>query len=463
MTTSDTFTIVRAFDGSPMQEVAKVDAASADAMLARADDLHRNHQDTLPAWRRIEILRTLIGLMEKETEDFALLIAHEGGKPLTDARVEVDRAINGINLAIAELGQSGGIEIPMDLTRGGAGRLAFTRKEPIGVVVAVSAFNHPLNLIVHQVIPAVAIGCPVIIKPAGPTPLNCLRLVELLHQAGLPEGWCQACPCDTEVAEKLVSDPRVAFFSFIGSSRVGWHLRSRLAPGTRCALEHGGAAPVIVAEDAKFDPMLPLLVKGGYYHAGQVCVSVQRVFVDNKVKDDLVDDLGSRVAALKVGDPALETTEVGPLIRSGEVDRVDAWVREAVATGAGCVTGGQRISNRVYAPTVLVDPPGDALVSTSEIFGPVTCVYGFDRIDDAIARANSLPVAFQASVFSQDIDRAFDAARRLDASAVMINDHTAFRVDWMPFAGRRTSGLGTGGIGHTMADMTQDKMMVLRT
>lgn len=462
MTANSNFTVVCAFDGSPMQDVAKFDAASADAMLARADDLHRNHRDSLPTWRRIEILRALIGLMEEEAEDFAVLIAHEGGKPLTDARVEVERAINGIDLAISELGHAGGVEIPMDLTRGGAGRLAFTRKEPIGVVVAVSAFNHPLNLIVHQVIPAVAVGCPVIIKPAGPTPLNCLRFVELLHLAGLPEGWCQACPCDTDVAENLVSDPRVAFFSFIGSSKVGWYLRSRLAPGTRCALEHGGAAPVIVAEDARFDPMLPLLVKGGYYHAGQVCVSVQRIFIDNKVKAGLVEDLRSRVAALNVGDPALETTEVGPLIRPGEVDRVDAWVREAVAAGAMCATGGQRIADRVYEPTVLVDPPADATVSTSEIFGPVTCVYGYDRIDDAIARANSLPVAFQASVFSQDIDRAFHAADHLDASAVMINDHTAFRVDWMPFAGRRTSGLGTGGIGHTMADMTQEKMIVVR-
>jgi acyl-CoA reductase-like NAD-dependent aldehyde dehydrogenase len=463
MDTDNHFAIVRAYDGSSLQNVAKVDYDGAGAMLARADALHRDPSGPLPTWRRIEILRTLMALMEKEAQDFALLIAHEGGKPINDARVEVDRAINGIDLAIAELGQHAGVEIPMDLTQGGEGRLAFTTKEAIGVVVAISAFNHPLNLIVHQVVPAVAVGCPVIVKPAGPTPLNCLRFVELLHQAGLPKGWCQVCPCDNDVAEKLVSDPRVAFFSFIGSSRVGWYLRSKLAPGTRCALEHGGAAPVIVADDADFDQMLPLLVKGGYYHAGQVCVSVQRIFVANAVKDDFVDGLQGLVSKLNVGDPADAETEVGPLIRPGEVDRVESWVNQAVTAGARCVSGGKRISDHVYAPTVLVDPPDDATVSTSEIFGPVTCVYGYDKIEDAIALANALPVAFQASVFSQDINRAFHAARHLDASAVMVNDHTAFRVDWMPFAGRRTSGLGTGGIGHTMADMSQDKMMVIKT
>ncbi|NQV61559.1 MAG: aldehyde dehydrogenase family protein [Alphaproteobacteria bacterium] len=462
MNAKSQFSIVRAYDGFPMQDVAKVDAAGAEAMLARAEALHRGRGGALPAWRRIEILRKLMTLMEAEVEALALLIAHEGGKPLTDARVEVSRAINGVDLAIAELGQHAGVEIPMDTTQAAAGRLAFTTKEPIGVVVAVSAFNHPLNLIIHQVVPAVAVGCPVIVKPAPPTPLSCIRFVELLHQAGLPEGWCQVCPCDNDVAEQLVSDARVAFFSFIGSARIGWYLRSKLAPGARCALEHGGAAPVIVAADADFATMLPLLVKGGYYHAGQVCVSVQRIFVDNKVKANFVDALAPQISALVVGDPADAATEVGPLIRPGEVDRVEAWVDEAIADGAICPVGGARISDRVYEPTVLVDPPAGATVSTTEIFGPVTCVYGYDHIDDAIAQANALPVAFQAAVFSRDIERIFHAARHLDASAVMINDHTAFRVDWMPFAGRRTSGLGVGGIGHTMADMSQDKMIVIK-
>ena len=463
METDSSFSIVHAYDGTPMQEVKKVNANAVEVMLTRADALHKSRAKELPTWQRIKILQNLIKLMDSEADEFALLIAYEGGKPLSDARIEVERAINGVELAISELSRHAGVEIPLDITEGGAGRLAFTTKEPIGVVVAISAFNHPLNLIVHQVVPAIAVGCPVIVKPAGPTPLNCLRFVELLHQAGLPEDWCQACPCDNEVAERLVSDPRVAFFSFIGSSKVGWYLRSILAPGTRCALEHGGAAPVIVADDADFEQMLPSLVKGGYYHAGQVCVSVQRIFVSNAVKGAFVDGFQELVSKLNVGDPADPETEVGPLIRPGEVDRVESWVNEAKVLGAHCPTGGVRLGNRVYAPTVLVDPLDDTYVSTSEIFGPVTCVYGFDDIDIAISKANALPVAFQASVFTQDINRAFHVARDLDASAVMVNDHSAFRVDWMPFAGRRTSGLGTGGIGHTMEDMSQDKMMVIKT
>jgi len=460
MTTNSDLQIVRAFDGEPIASVKKVTAPKADAMLERAYMLHRSGAP-VPMWRRIEILRALIPLMQAEAEELALMIAYEGGKPLTDARIEVDRAINGVGLAIAELGNHAGVEIPMGLTKAGSGRMAFTTKEPIGVVMAVSAFNHPLNLIVHQVVPAVAVGCPVIIKPAGPTPLSCLRFVELLHKAGLPEEWCQTCVCDNAVAEKIITDPRVAFFSFIGSARVGWYLRSKLAPGTRCALEHGGAAPVIIASDADIDRMLPLLVKGGYYHAGQVCVSVQRIFVDNAIKMDFADALKALVSDLKVGDPCKAATEVGPLIRTGEVDRVEGWVNEAVDEGAKCLIGGKRLTDRIYAPTVLLDASADSKVSTLEIFGPVTCVYGYDDIRAAIDWANSLPVAFQASVFSQNINTALNTSRMLDAAAVMINDHTAFRVDWMPFAGRKASGLGIGGIGHTMADMSHDKMIVM--
>jgi acyl-CoA reductase-like NAD-dependent aldehyde dehydrogenase len=374
----------------------------------------------------------------------------------------VSRAINGVQLAIEEMGNLGGRQISMDLTPAGAGRTAFTYREPVGVVVAISAFNHPLNLIVHQVVPAIATGCPVIVKPADPTPLTCLRFVELVHEAGLPVDWCQACVCGIPVAEKLATDPRVGFFTFIGSARVGWSLRSKLAPGTRCSLEHGGVAPVIVAADADLDTMVPLLVKGGYYHAGQVCVSVQRIYVDNRIKQELIDALAQQVKALVTGDPQEAVTEVGPLIRPGEVDRVESWVEEAITGGAQCLVGGKRISDRVFAPTLLAEPPADSRIATEEVFGPVVCVFGYDDEADAIARANSLPVSFQAAVFTQDVERAMRLSRELDGAAVMINDHTAFRVDWMPFAGRRTSGLGTGGIPYTMEDMAPEKLIVIR-
>ncbi|MET0390456.1 MAG: aldehyde dehydrogenase family protein, partial [Polyangiales bacterium] len=269
-------------------------------------------------------------------------------------------------------------------------------------------------------------------------------------------------PADNAGAEKLATDPRVAFLSFIGSARVGWWLRSKLPPGTRCALEHGGAAPTIVDRDVDLDDIVPLIVKGGYYHAGQVCVSTQRILVHDDVHDGFVERLTARVAALRVGDPRLAETEVGPLILPREVDRVASWVEEAVAAGAQATTGAKRVSETTYAPTVLVGPAAGAKVSREEIFGPVTCVYRFTDLARAIETANELPLAFQASVFTKNIDVALRAASELAASAVMINDHTAFRVDWMPFAGLRQSGYGIGGIGWTMHEMTHQKMVVFR-
>jgi len=239
-------------------------------------------------------------------------------------------------------------------------------------------------------------------------------------------------------------------------------LRSKLAPGTRCALEHGGAAPVIVDESADTEAMIPLLAKGGFYHAGQVCVSVQRIFVHESISDPLIQDLAEGAERLVVGDPTEEATEVGPLILQREVDRVDGWVREAVEAGSERVTGGIKLSDTTYAPTVLSNPPAEAKVSTHEIFGPVVCVYPYTDRREAIQRANSLDVAFQASVYTRDLEVANDCVKRLDAAAVMINDHTAFRVDWMPFAGRRSSGYGIGGIGYTMHDMVQPKMVVTK-
>jgi acyl-CoA reductase-like NAD-dependent aldehyde dehydrogenase len=311
-------------------------------------------------------------------------------------------------------------------------------------------------------VPAIAVGCPVIVKPATATPLSCVDFVGLLHEAGLPPAWCEIfLPETNELAEALATDPRIAFLSFIGSSRVGWHLRSKLPPGTRCALEHGGAAPVIIDKSADLGRLVEPLAKGGYYHAGQVCVSVQRIFVHADLQHEFVDRFAARVAALKVGNPALAQTEVGPLITPREADRVSAWIDEAVAGGARLIGGG-RLSSTTLQPSILVNPPSDAKVSTLEVFGPVTCIYSYTRFEDALSAANALPWAFQASIFTEDLRTAFAAAEGLAASAVMVNDHTAFRTDWMPFAGRRQSGYGVGGIPYTMQAMTEEKMIVFR-
>ena len=452
------------YDGATIATVAAADGAIVETALATAAGLYLDRQGWLPVHRRVEILDKAQEIMVGCADELAVEAAREGGKPLIDSRIEVARAIDGVRLCVEALRSQHGSEIPMGVTPAAANRVAFTRLEPIGVVVAVSAFNHPLNLIVHQVAPAIAAGCPVVVKPAEVTPLSCLRFVEILREAGLPEEWCQPLvTADLDVAEALVTDARVNFFSFIGSVRVGWMLRSKLAPGARCALEHGGAAPVIVAADADLDDLAPVLAKGGFYHAGQVCVSVQRVFAHRDVARDVAERLAGEAGKMIIGDPIEDKTEVGPLIRHAEVDRVHEWVSEAAAGGGEVLAGGEKVGQSCYACTVLFEPPGDARVSTSEIFGPVVCVYAYDDIADAIARANSLPFSFQAAVCTRDIDTALYAYRHLDASAVMVNDHTAFRVDWMPFAGLRQSGHGVGGIHHTMRDMQIEKMMVMRS
>jgi len=458
----DTMDVCNPYHLGVIGEVPLSDWAVADAWLSRARALADDRRAWLPVHERLAILERAQALMRGRFDELAHQIADEGGKPLMDARVEVDRAIDGVGLCARELQHLGGGEVPMDLTAAGAGRMAFTQREPIGPVVAVSAFNHPLNLIVHQVAPAVAVGCPVIVKPADDTPLSARSFVDILTEAGLPDGWCAFIACDIPTAEKLVTDPRVAFLSFIGSAKVGWMLRSKLAPGVRCALEHGGAAPVIVDETADVDTMVPLLAKGGLYHAGQVCVSVQRVFAPTAQAQQLAEALAVVADGLVVGDAVEERTEVGPLIRPREVDRVEEWLTEAVDGKGQIVTGNCRLGETSFAPTIVLNPPPDCRLSTMEIFGPAIAVYGYDDMEAAIGKANSLPFAFQASCFTQRLDVAMHCIHALDASAVMVNDHTAFRVDWMPFAGRKQSGYGVGGIGYTMHDMTQEKMAVIR-
>ncbi len=457
-------TVKAPFDEKEIGTVPNATQQDVENALATAHRLFRNRNNWLPKPKRIEILRRTAELIKDRRESLALNAAREGGKPLLDSLVEIDRAADGVENCIEVLRSEGGRVVPMSLTDSSSGRVAFTQFEPIGPVVAVSAFNHPFNLIVHQVTPAIAVGCPVIIKPAPATPLSCFAFVNLLYEAGLPEEWCQVVvPTDLNIATALVTDERNAFFSFIGSSRVGWLLRSKLAPGTRCALEHGGAAPVILAQDADLEDALPRLAKGGFYHAGQVCVSVQRVFAHSSIARDAAKALAKLAASMKVGDPTLPDTEIGPLINPGEVNRVHEWVQAAISGGAECLTGGERYSSTCYQPTVLFNPPSDANVSKLEIFGPVICVYSYDDIDTAITQANSLPVSFQASVMTKNIDLAMRVYNRINATAVMINEHTAFRVDWMPFAGARHSGHGVGGIPYTMHEMQIEKMMVLRS
>lgn len=446
--------------------VGEVPFSSIEEVEAMIDAAHEKFLDVdnwIPRYKIVEILEKAMQIISDDVEGLTKLCASEGGKPYMDSKVEVIRAINGIKIAIEHLSVYEGKEVAMGHTPTSANRLAYTMKEPIGVVAAISAFNHPFNLAVHQVIPALAVGCPVIIKPATSTPMSAIRLVEILEEAGLAKGWAQAVVCDRKAGELLATSPKTSFLTFIGSGQVGWYLNSKVSPGTRVALEHGGVAPVIVEKDADIKDLIPSIGKGGFYHAGQVCVSVQRVFVHEDICDEVAQKLSEYASKLVVGDQLDPKTEVGPLISNGEVDRVKEWVNEAQEKGGKVLTGGKKLSASTYEPTVILNPSDDALVSTKEVFGPVVCIYSYKTLDEAIQRANSLEVSFQAAVFTKNLDNALKSVKRLNATAVMVNDHTAFRVDWMPFGGAKISGIGVGGIPHSMEEMSNKKMMVIKS
>ncbi|MBW2405206.1 MAG: aldehyde dehydrogenase family protein [Deltaproteobacteria bacterium] len=455
--------VLSPYDEKTIKSFELIDEDQALEVLEQCHQLYLEREAWLPAPRRIEILERAAVLVASRADSLAMQAAREGGKPLTDSKVEIRRAVEGIKVAAREIWQLGGSEVPMRMTASSMNRIAYTFREPCGVVLAISAFNHPFNLLIHQVVTAVAAGCPVIIKPALTTPMSCESLVNILYEAGLPRPWCQMVLCDDQVSERLVTDSRVSFLSFIGSARVGWYLRSKLAPGARCALEHGGLAPAIVDRTADLDDAVPLLVKGGFYHAGQVCVSVQRIYVEEAIVEQFTTRFVEQARQLEVGDPTDLATEVGPLILPREVDRVHAWVQEAVERGGRLLCGGKKISSTSYEPTVILDPPDDVKLSCEEIFGPVVAIYPFSDRREAIRRANAPDAYFQASVFTRELDVALETSRKLNGMAVMINDHPAFRVDWMPFGGHRQSGMGVGGIAYTMRDITLERMVVFRS
>jgi len=460
---TDKLKVLTAFDETLIKEISYDGPKKAEKALATARALADDKSKWLSGAERIRILERAKEIVSERYDELVKTSAMEGGKPLVDTKAEVTRAISGISVAIEEIGKLTGTEIAMNVNPACLNRMAYTFREPIGVVVAICAFNHPFNLGIHQVITAVAAGCPVIIKPASTTPLSAINLVQILHDSGLPKEWAQVLILNNQVAETLVTDSRVDYMTFIGSGRVGWYLKSKLAPGTRCALEHGGSAPVIFEADADIDAALPLLAKGGLYHAGQVCVSVQRLFAHQKVARKVANGLAKIAKKLKVGDPLDAKTDVGPLILPREVDRVHDWVKEAVRKGGKLICGGKKISRTCYEPTIILDPPQNVKLSREEIFGPVIAVYSYKSRDEAIRLANSLPFSFQAAVFTKNLDTALDTVKKINAAAVMVNDHTAFRVDWMPFRGAKASGIGTGGIPYSMEEMTQEKLMVIKS
>lgn len=471
-TNFSTFDVLNPFDNSIIETLEFHSEEYAFEKLNSKFEFFNKNENLLEKYERIAILEKIVEELSRRHEEFTILASSEGGKPYIDSKVEVDRAIQGIKIAVQTLSTLAGKQIPMSITKSSENRYAFTIDEPIGIVYAISAFNHPLNLIIHQVVTAFAAGCPVIIKPDLRTPLSCIRFVELMYACGVPQNYLSYFLVKNDIAEKLVSSEKLAFFSFIGSSKVGWYLKSKLAPGVKSAFEHGGAAPVILADqeydDTYLENITNSLCKGAFYHSGQVCVSVQRVFVHHSISQKLIALMKEKTLKLKYGNQLSKDTELGPIIEKRELDRIDNWVQMAINEGSELVCGGKILKDELgnpssfYEATILLNPNKESLVSKSEIFGPVVCIYEYQNLDEAVSLANSLPFSFQSAIFTANIDKAFFLSKKLKACAVMINDHTAFRTDWMPFGGRQESGMGIGGINYTIEDLTYYKLLVFR-
>ncbi len=431
--------------------------SGADDARRAVDAAAKALESPLPAHKRAEILVKTAGLIGRRHEEVARTISEEAGKPIKTARVEASRAMSTYTFAAVEARKLVGEMIPMEAAQAGEGKLAFTLRRPIGVIGAISPFNFPCNLVAHKIAPALAAGCPVVLKPASATPLSALLLAELEHEAGLPEGWLTVLvgPA-SEIGDVLVEDERVRMITFTGSSEVGWKLQER-APRKRVKLELGNSTPVIVAADADVETAAAKLAANAFAFAGQSCISVQRIYVERPVYDAFLAGFVPKVQALKVGDPSDDDTDVGPVIDADARERILAWIAEA---DGDVLAGGEQ--DGLIKPTVIANVSDDAKVSCQEVFGPVCIVNAVDSIDEAIERANGTRYGLQAGVFTASIDTALNAAERLDFGGVTVNEAPTFRSDQMPYGGVKDSGNTREGPAYAVREMTEEHLVVVQ-
>ena len=456
---SDPLTVRNPFDGSPAGQTwlagdPEFDLA-ADAAVAAAPVMR-----ALPAHERATILMRASAELRRRREEIARTLAAEAGKPLKDALIETDRAALTFHVAADEARRPAGDVVPMDLAPHGTGRLAIVKRVPIGPVAAISPFNFPLNLTAHKIAPAIAAGNPIVVKPATKTPLSAITLADILVRAGLPGGAISVLPMARTTGDRLVTDERFKLLTFTGSSSVGWGMKAR-AGKKKVILELGGNAGVIVDDTADVRFAASRVAAGGFGFAGQSCISVQRVYVHDRVFDEFTSTLVELVAALKVGDPLDAATDVGPMIEESEAERIETWVQEAVAAGARVLTGGQRLSGAFYAPTLLTDVPADARVCAQEVFAPVVVLARFSSFESALQEVNRSTYGLQAGVFTSNLERSLQAFDTLEVGGVLVNDVPTWRIDNMPYGGVKDSGLGREGPKYTIEEMTEPRLLVI--
>ena len=447
------------FDGELLGQVPALTSADVDRAVAYARKAM--HERPLAQWQRAEILDKAALLMAERRDDFAIAIAREAAKPIKTARGEADRAVATFQFSGAVARTLTGDTVPLEAAAVGGGKIGFTLRVPVGVVGAISPFNFPLNLVVHKVGPAIAAGCAVVLKPASQTPFSSILLARLLADAGLPDGYLQIVTgSGGTVGNALVDHPDVALISFTGSPDVGWGIRAR-APRKRVGLELGNNAPVIIEADGDWATAAAKIKLAGFAHAGQSCISTQRVLVHQSIADAFVTKLVANVNELVVGDPMAEATDVSALISRAERDRVAGWISEAVSAGGQVACGGDLDANGVLRPTVIVNAKPEMNICALEVFGPVVAVQTYESYDTALQIANDTRYGLQAAVFTSDIAKGLQAARTLDFGGVLINEVPTWRADHMPYGGIRDSGNTREGPAYSVREMTEERLIII--
>jgi acyl-CoA reductase-like NAD-dependent aldehyde dehydrogenase len=455
--TGDWIDVASPFSGETVGRVAK---AGADEACRAIDAAEAAMREPLPAHKRAEILVRVAGFLGRRHDEVARTISDEAGKPMKAARVEARRAMSTYTFAAVEARKLVGEMVPMDASQAGEGKLAFTLRRPIGVVGAISPFNFPLNLVAHKLAPALAAGCAVVLKPASQTPLSALLLAELETEAGLPPGWLNVLvgPA-SEIGDVLIEDERVKALTFTGSGAVGWKLAER-APKKRVKLELGNATPVIIAEDADIDSAAQAMAANAFSFAGQSCISVQRIYVEAPAYDRFLELFLPRVEELRLGDPADEETDVGPVIDEDASERILEWIEEARAGGAHVLTGGE-LDGELIRPTVIADAGSELKVSCEEVFGPVCTVNSVGSLDEAIELANGTRYGLQAGIFTTKLETALRAAQELEFGGVIVNEAPTFRADQMPYGGVKDSGNTREGPAYAVRELTEERLVVI--
>jgi acyl-CoA reductase-like NAD-dependent aldehyde dehydrogenase len=447
-----------------LEVLANIAIAKQEDVLAAISAAHQaaSKMAEMPTYKRAEILESVAGYLEQEREECAKLISKEAAKPLKAARAEVDRTIMTYKFASHEARRIHGETVPMDAAPGGEGRLAFTVREPIGVIAAITPFNFPMNLVAHKVGPAIAAGNTVVLKPASQTPLSAYKIAEFFHRAGLPVGALNVVTgSGSSIGELLMKDERIKMITFTGSPEVGKYIRENSGL-KRVTLELGSNSAVIVDDGVNLEKVIPRIVTGAFAFQGQVCISIQRVFVHENIADNFIEQFINEAKKLTTGNPLDENTDISALITRGDVERTKEWVDEAVAGGADLKLGGNS-SNGIFSPTVLVDVQPTEKVSYEEIFAPVVHINRFKTMEEAINLVNDSKYGLQAGIFTNNIHHGLQAAKKLEVGGVMINEIPTFRVDQMPYGGVKLSGMGREGVKYAVEEMTELKLISFKT